>query len=123
MFDKLKKDYVDKVNVKRLDLMMTPFRLLIALAGIFALSGFAIALFPKFFAVVFGLFFVFFGGIFALLAWKAYKFKNRIEKVYKKFQPGAVVVQQMRTPSSEVSIEEREVLENIELDLKKITWH
>lgn len=102
---------------------INPGSLILSVGVLLAAFGVGVILFPKFFAVLFGMFFVFFGIVFSILAYKLIKFKKAMETRFKDLSKNsAIVVQQMKMAGEDSGKEFSDTVIEI-IDDKKITWH
>lgn len=118
MFKKtdLKNKFGARINV--IEANVSPSHILSTVAITLVLAGGLIVMFPKFFALLAGVFLVFFGLVFSVVAWKIYKFKKKFDGFVSKVNEGTVVVSQMDL--SDMSEAEDVVVVDEE---EKITWH
>ncbi len=103
--------------------VLNPGSLIFSVGILLATFGVGVILFPKFFAVLFGMFFVFFGVVFSVLAYKLIRFKKTVETRWNDLtKNSAIVVQQMKMSGEDTSKDfSGETIEV--MDDKKITWH
>ena len=100
---------------KRVDSVFSPLKLTISMAALFVALGVGVALFPAFFGFILGSFFIVFGFLFAMLAWKVYCLKRKFDQFFSSV-PKTVVIQR---PLTDVEMN----MADLEEDLKKVTWH
>ena len=100
--------------------LVNPGSLILSVGILFAAFGLGVIIFPKFFAILFGVFFLFFGILFSILAYQVIKFKKQVESRWKDLNKNSTIVLQQL----QLDRDDSETGYSINItDDKKITWH
>ena len=123
------KNFKGKVNsqINIIDSSIRPWHLLLSFSLFLVCGGILVALFPKFFAVLFGSFLVFLGVASSIIAYKIYKFKKKFDGFVNNMQKNSIVVHQINNQAFEESVLQEDVYDDegtvVEVINKKIILH